>query len=125
MSEFGSTKPKTYIKKTDLKDGDRILFTTSGSWVRKDFSDAQDGSKEKDVYIVMASVNGAEAKELSINATSGNSLAESWGQEGPSWKDKIAKVSFVKMVCFGKMQDVLCLIPTSDNPKETVWEEER
>lgn len=115
MSEFGKNRPRDYIKASaDLKTGDKIQLVDGGKWVMKDFSEAQDGSKEKSVYVVQASVNGKDSKELTINATSGKSLAGQWGEEGEGWKDKIAEVSFVKMACFGEVKDVLCLLPTDE-----------
>ena len=115
MSEFGKNKPRDYIKASeDLKTGDKVLFVTGGEWVTKDFSELQDGSKEKTVYVAKVSVNGADTKELTINSTSGKSLAKEWNEEGDGWRGKIAKVGFVRMVCFGETKDVLELIPTDE-----------
>lgn len=124
MAKFGTKKPRSYIKpKDDLKTGDKILFVTGAKWEEKDFSQDQDGSKMEYVCVTMVSVNGGETKELLINSTCGNSLAELWGEEGPAWKDKIATVSFVKVSVRGKLQDTLCLVPTEEK-LQTTWEEE-
>ena len=114
MGDFGKNKPRNYIKAVDLQKGDKVVFINGGEWVKKDFSTEQDGSKEKVVYVARVSVNGEEPKELTINATSGNSLAEKWGEEGDGWKGKTAKVDFVKMVTFGEMKNVLCLVPEGE-----------
>jgi len=121
MGEFGTNRPRNYIKASDLKEGDKIVFADGGQWVEKDFSPARDGSDIKTVYVAKVSVNDEEPKELTINATSGNSLAEKWGEEGDNWASRVAKVSFVKMQTFGKMKDVLCLIPT-DKKVEMTWQ---
>ena len=124
MSEgFGKNKPTNYIKKSELKEGDKITILSGGGWVEKDFSTEQDGSKLKNVYVLEASVNGGDKKELTINATSGDSLFSGWGEEGDGWVGKIAKVTLPKMMSFGKMQPVLCLVP-ADEKKEEPWPEE-
>jgi hypothetical protein len=117
---FGDTRPRTYIKAGALKDGDRVVFVDGGKWVEKDFSKEQDGSDKKSVYVAQVSLNGEEAKELTINATSGKSLAEKWGTEGPAWTGKTAKVSFIEQLSFGEVRKVLRLLPLST---EETWEE--
>jgi hypothetical protein len=115
---FGDKRPRTYVKTGDLKNGDKIVFISAGSWENVDFSKTQDGSDMKSVYKVRVSVNGQEPKEMTINSTSGNSLAEKWGDEGDTWKGKEANVQFVKMMCFGEMKDVLCLKPNDNDWKD-------
>ena len=123
MGKYTDTKPSNYVKAKELKVGDKILFIEDGKWVTKDFSQARDGSQEKSVFVAKVSVNSAEPKELTINATSGKSLEAVWAD---SWKDKTALVSFVKMLAFGKMSDVLCLNPTDEKPgtEQGNWPEE-
>jgi len=117
---FGKNRPRDYIKAVDLNEGDKVLFV-GGDWKKKDFSATQDGTNEKTVYVAKVAVNDGDVKELTINATSGNSLAEEWGEEGENWTGRIAKVSFVKMMSFGKMQNVLCLVPTDE---KVDWDKE-
>ena len=120
MVEFGATRPRNYIKSSDMKNGDRVKFINGGKWMDKDFSKERDGSDVKSVYVAQVSLNGGEGKELTINATSGQSLANGWGQEGPGWAGKTAKVTFQKTMSFGKIAEVLCLVPLTT---EETWEQ--
>ena len=129
---FGDSRPRNYWKTSaDFKKGDKITFVTGGEWVERDFSEGRDGSDMKHVFSAQGKLNDGETKELTINSTSGSSLGESWGEEGPAWVGKIANVSFVKMPVFGKMKDVLMLVPTDEKAAEEPkskdgvgWEEE-
>ena len=118
-------RPSSFIKAKDLTKGDKITFLADGDWVEADFSKAKDGSDLKTVFQVMVRVNDDTAsKTMTINTTSGKTLADGWGME--KWAGKIANVNFVRMLCFGEMKDVVCLEPTDEvavQPKEegTTW----
>jgi len=114
MAKFGDMRPRTYLKASDLKNGDKVFFVDGGQWVQKDFSKEKDGSEKKTVYVAKVRVNSGDDKELTINATSGKSLAEKWGPEGKNWTGQTARVSFIKMLSFGEMKDVLMLIPEGE-----------
>jgi hypothetical protein len=108
---FGDAQ-KNYIKTETLKTGDEVKFLDGGKWEVVDFSPTKDGSKKKNTFQITVSVNGAEGKTLSINATSGKVLAEAWGsEEEGAWAGKTAIVTFAKMLSFGEMKNVLCLEP--------------
>ena len=105
---------KSFVRRSDLSKGDRITFLGEGGWQSKDFSKEQDGTNLKNVFIVNVSVNGDTAKELTLNATSNSSLCSKWGAETKMWLNKVAVVDFVKMVAFGELTDVLCLMPSDE-----------
>lgn len=100
------------LKASDLQGGDTLTFIDAGEWKEVDFSKARDGSDVKEVFQITVSVNeDMSFKTFTLNNTSGNSLSEKWGGMTEQWVNKKAKVTFIKMPVFGKMQDVLVLLP--------------
>lgn len=115
---------KAYIKKSDLKAGDKIVFLNEGSWQKKDFSKAKDGSNTKDCFVMLAVINNDKTpKDLNLNNTSKVSLGNKWGYETKDWVGRVASVSFVKAMSFGQMMEVLCLEATDDkvDVEKLVW----
>lgn len=102
-------KLRNFLKKEDMCDGDTIRFINAGTIEEKDFSKEQDGAKMKLSLSMNVSLNDEDPKELTLNQTSIDSLQEAWGPSTEKWIGKKAKVSFVRMMCFGKVEQVLFL----------------
>lgn len=109
---------KKYFNKDSFQVGDTVEFTDGGVISKVDFSREKDGSKMKEVLQFEVSINGCDPKLFTINGTSMRELSSSWGPVTEKWKGKKAKVEFVKMQVFGKIEEVLLLTPINGKKKE-------
>jgi hypothetical protein len=111
---------KKYFNKDSFQAGDTVEFMDGGQISMVDFSREKDGSKKKEVLQFEVSINGCDPKAFTINGTSMRELSSSWGPVTEKWKGKKAKVEFIKMQVFGKIEEVLLL--TAVNGKKKVEE---
>ena len=103
---------KKNFKNSDVKAGDILTFVDVGEIREVDFSKAQDGSGVKLVFQIKVQLPDGKEKILTPNAGSREAIAQAYGEDDTAnWKGKQAKVTFVKQLSFGKMQDVLILEP--------------
>ena len=108
MPDINKNKP---IKAAELKTGDTLEFLDGGTWLEIDFSKNQDGSKVQECLEFNVSLNTGLPRKFVLNSTSGNNLAKSWGGNSDDWQGKKASVTFIKMMSFGEIQEVLMLEP--------------
>jgi hypothetical protein len=100
-----------YVKSKELRAGDFLEFIDGGDIVEVDFSKNKDGSNLKTVFQISVEVPGGKKKILTVNKASRDSLSSAWGTNADMWIGKKAEITFVKQLAFGKVEDVLVLVP--------------
>jgi len=97
------------IVKGELQEGEIVKFANAGDYVEIDFSQAQDGSKVQRVFQILLEKADGSIKTLNLNKSSQKSLKPVYGANTDDWVGKQARVTYVKMSSFGKIQDVMVL----------------
>ena len=101
----------TFLKRDDIQEGDTLVFVNEGEIKDVDFSKTKDGKDMKQVFQITVELPDGREKVMTVNKASQNSLSEKYSKDTAAWKGKQATVSFVKQLAFGKMTDVLVLLP--------------
>jgi len=104
-------KLKDYIKLSDLDPGDVLEFVTEGEIVDRDFAKQGEDPDIKSCLEMMVSLNGDEAKKLTINQTTINILNEKWTHITAKWVGKKAEAEKRKILSFGKWIEIIVLEP--------------
>ena len=102
-----------FVKRADLKGGEHITFMDVGEIREVDFSLSKDGSGLKTVFQIGIKLADGRDKIITLNAGSRHMLSEAWGINTEEWINKVAEITFVKQLAFGKMIDVLVLMPVA------------
>ncbi len=120
----------SYLKSSDIKDGDIVVFNTGGGWVEQTKFPRPDG-KPGTQFIIDVTWKG-EAKMLRLNATSRKLLVEKYGNDTDKWIGKSAKLFLMSTYVGGAEKNMLVVKPavdlkptvnTAPQAEEIAWEE--
>ena len=99
---------KTYLKMSDLSDGQSLRLMDAGEIKEVEFEDKQ--TKEKKTTKVLkfqVQIGSAtETKELTLNKLSIKSLEEALGPDTEKWKGQTCLVETIKTLQFGEIKKV-------------------
>lgn len=106
---------QTFVKATNVFDGDLIHFCDAGRIFEKEFEDKQTRVKKvQDVLEMEVMINDEMKKKIySPNAVSRQLLADAWGPDTESWVGKSGIVSLVEQLSFGKLTKILIVKPVT------------
>ena len=96
-----------YVKTVDVNSGDIIVFKSAGDWKENTRYQYDDGNNKMD-FVMKVDFNGEE-KDMRINATNRKTLIAAYGDDTEAWIGKTAKITKVKCMVGGKMQDCIIL----------------
>ena len=100
-----------YLKKDHVKDGDILVFADAGKINEIDFSKKKDGSDLKSVLQIGMRMPDGKVKIWTANNTSIELIKQAFGKPTEEWVGKSVKVNLVKQMSFGKMAEMMVLVP--------------
>ena len=100
-----------FFKNTDVKVGDVVKFITAPDTIEVDFSQAKDNSALKKVTQGTVELMDGRKKIITLNKTSLKALIAKWGNNSDAWVGEKCEITFVKQLAFGRLMDVLVLVP--------------
>lgn len=103
--------PSSYVRAGEnIKDGDIVKLLDEGEY--KDIK-GTDGKIKKVLQFQLELPNG-EIKTYTMNITTQRELISAFGDDSKNWIGKPLKANIVKQVSFGKMTNVLILVPAGE-----------
>ena len=112
--------PSDFIKTgINIHHGERVVLLDEGEYREIKGSD---GKKKKVLQFQLQLSNG-EVKIYTMNITTQRGLILAFGEDSKNWIDKVLEVNILKQLAFGKMIDVLVLLPTTGEKKMPETEE--
>lgn len=100
----------SYLKSSDIKDGDIVVFNTGGGWVEQTKFPRPDGTPGTQFIIDVTWKS--EKKMLRLNATSRKLLVEKYGNDTEKWIGKYAKLFLMSTYVGGDEKKMLVVKPT-------------
>jgi hypothetical protein len=107
------SKLDKFVKASNVKNGDIILFLDGGQIKEMDFKEDNGTVKKQPVLEMKVKHNGDE-KIYSPNKTTRDLLGKAWGTNTDAWIGKKGKVKLISQIVKGALKDVIVLDPVSE-----------
>lgn len=106
-----------YLKKEEIKSGDKIIIKTEGEFVKSKKFTYPDGTP-RDQFQITIELSSGEERTLVLNKTSRNNLKSAWGRETKDWIDRFAVISLVDIMVGGDIKKSIVLLPEIEQHEE-------
>lgn len=97
----------SYLKTSEVDNGDIITFKDEGTWVESTRFTYQDGNKKVD-FVIKVEVKGEE-KSMRLNKTNREIVIAAYGNNTSKWIGKTARITKEKVLVAGKKHDCILL----------------
>ena len=96
-----------FLKTSEVKGGEIITFLTEGEWVKNTKFTYENGDPKND-FVIKVEILEVE-KSMRLSKVNRETLKAAFGDETAEWIGKQAKITKVKAMIGGKMQDMIIL----------------
>lgn len=100
----------SYLKPTDITDGDMITFINEGMWAESNKFKKPDGTPTSSFQIEVKLPSGA-IKTASLNKKSRENLINFYGNDTKDWIDKEALVNLKTAFIAGQEKEIIIFSP--------------